>query len=69
MAASSGGGNVEASVVDEVTVTGNGVRVIGYTNLPGRLATTSSSLFGNNVAKFVLSAGPTTAPGIIDSIL
>lgn len=36
------------------------MRVIGFTNLPARLPTTSSNLFANNAAKFLLSAGPTT---------
>ena len=32
-----------------------GVSCIGYTDLVSRLPTTSSNLFGNNVAKFILS--------------
>lgn len=60
MAASQAGGNVELSQLDEVVTTNNGVKIIGYSNLPGRLASTSSTLFGNNVAKFILSCGPTT---------
>jgi NAD(P) transhydrogenase len=60
MAASLNGGNVEGSVPDQVTVTRNGVKIIGYTNLPARLASTSSNLYGNNAAKFLLSMGPTT---------
>jgi NAD(P) transhydrogenase len=37
-----------------------GVTCIGYTDLPSRLPTTSSSLFSNNISKFLLSAGPQT---------
>jgi H+-translocating NAD(P) transhydrogenase subunit alpha len=47
MAASTLGGNVELSQADRVIVTPNGVKIIGYTNLPSRLATTSSNLYGN----------------------
>ena len=38
-------------VPDEVITTPNGVTIIGYTDLPSRLASTSSTLFGTNVAK------------------
>ena len=50
----------EATEKDKVVTTANGVTVIGYTNLASRLPGTASSLFGNNVAKFLLSVGPTT---------
>lgn len=49
--AASNGGNCESSVPDEVITTPNGVTIIGYTDLPSRLASTSSTLFGTNVAK------------------
>jgi len=58
--AAENGGNVEATVKDQVITTANGVVVIGYSNLASRLPSTASALFGNNVAKFLLSAGPTT---------
>lgn len=58
--AAENGGNVEATKKNEVIVTANGVTVVGYTNLASRLPSTASSLFGNNVAKFLLSVGPTT---------
>jgi len=54
------GGNVAQARPNEVVTTDNGVKVVGYTDLPSRLAATSSSLFGNNVAKFILSIGPQT---------
>ena len=60
MAASNNGGNVAESKPNTVIITENGVKIIGYTNLPSRLATTSSNLYGNNIAKFILSVGPTT---------
>jgi NAD(P) transhydrogenase len=59
--AASNGGNVEGTVADEVVTTENGVKIVGYTGLPSRLAATSSNLFGNNVAKFLLSIGPQTS--------
>jgi NAD(P) transhydrogenase len=58
--ASANGGNVAGTVPDEVVTTPNGVTIVGYTDLPSRLASTSSSLFGTNVAKFILSIGPQT---------
>ncbi|KAI0819108.1 PNTB-domain-containing protein [Irpex lacteus] len=35
----------------------NGVTVIGYTDLPSRLPTQSSTLYSNNITKFLLSIG------------
>lgn len=58
--AAANGGNVVGTKKDEIVTTENGVKLIGYTNLPSRLATTASNLFANNVAKFVLSIGPQT---------
>ena len=48
MAAGSGG-NVAGSKPDELVVTDNGVKIIGYTDLPGRLPTQASQLYGTNV--------------------
>ncbi|XVX19771.1 Re/Si-specific NAD(P)(+) transhydrogenase subunit alpha [Actinomycetota bacterium] len=47
MAAGSGG-NVAGSKADEKVVTPNGVTILGYTDLPGRLPTQASQLFGTN---------------------
>lgn len=58
--AASAGGNVAQVVPDEIFTTSNGVKIIGYTDLPSRLAATASNLFANNVAKFALSIGPQT---------
>ncbi|KAL7451758.1 hypothetical protein ACHAWC_003560, partial [Mediolabrus comicus] len=58
--AAANGGNVAQTEANKVITTSNGVTIIGYTDLPSRLASTSSSLFGNNVAKFILSIGPQT---------
>ncbi|CAM9675675.1 unnamed protein product, partial [Phaeothamnion confervicola] len=55
--AAEAGGNVAATVADEVVTTPEGVVCIGYTDLPSRLPHTSSALFANNVAKLILSTG------------
>jgi NAD(P) transhydrogenase subunit alpha len=45
------GGNVEGVSPDAVTEI-NGVKIIGYRNVPGRLAATASSLYAKNVFAF-----------------
>ncbi|MGC4153134.1 MAG: Re/Si-specific NAD(P)(+) transhydrogenase subunit alpha [Propionicimonas sp.] len=47
--AASNGGNVAGSKPDELVVTDNGVKIIGYTDLAGRLPTQASQLYGTNV--------------------
>ena len=37
-----------------------GVTCIGFTDLPSRLPTQSSTLYSNNISKFLLSMGPFT---------
>ena len=58
--AAEAGGNIETTVKDKKILTDNGVTCLGYTDLPSRLPTTSSSLYSNNISKFLLSAGPHT---------
>ena len=36
----------------------HGVSIVGYTDLPSRMATQSSALYANNIAKYLLSMGP-----------
>jgi NAD(P) transhydrogenase subunit alpha len=43
------GGNVEGSVAGERVVTDNGVVILGYTDLPGRLPAQASQLYGTNM--------------------
>ncbi len=43
------GGNCDLTVPDEKIVSDNGVTIIGYTDLPSRMATQSSTLYGNNL--------------------
>ena len=52
--AAEAGGNVETTVADQVVQHGPAT-CIGYTDMPSRLANTASTLFGNNVTKFLLS--------------
>lgn len=59
--AAEAGGNIETTKKDEAYLTDNGVTCIGYTDLPSRLPTTSSSLYANNISKFLLSIGPQTS--------
>jgi len=47
------GGNVEGSVADKVIETSNGVTIIGYTDLAGRLAAQASQLFGTNLVNLM----------------
>jgi len=47
------GGNCALTVADQVTVTPNGVKIIGYTDLPSRLATQSSQLYGTNLVNLL----------------
>lgn len=58
--AAANGGNVAQTQPDKIITSSNGVKIIGYTDLPSRLASTASTLFANNVAKFILSIGPQT---------
>jgi NAD(P) transhydrogenase subunit alpha len=43
------GGNCPLSKPDELVVTDNGVRIMGFTNLPGRMAADSSALYAKNL--------------------
>jgi NAD(P) transhydrogenase subunit alpha len=51
--AASNGGNVAGSVADELVTTAHGVKLIGYTDLPGRLPTQASQLFGTNLVNLL----------------
>ena len=54
--AAEAGGNIATTVPGELTVH-KGVTHIGYTDLPSRLPTQSSTLYGNNISKFLLAIG------------
>jgi NAD(P) transhydrogenase len=55
--AAEAGGNCEATVKGELAMYKD-VKVIGYTDLPSRLPTQSSTLYSNNITKFLLSMTP-----------
>ncbi|WP_215800135.1 Re/Si-specific NAD(P)(+) transhydrogenase subunit alpha [Pantoea dispersa] len=47
------GGNCDLTVADRVTLSDNGVKIIGYTDLPSRLPTQSSQLYGTNLVNLL----------------
>merc|ERR1711988_243640 len=47
------GGNCEATVPNKIIETKNKVKVIGFTDLPSRMATQSSSLYSTNIRHMV----------------
>jgi NAD(P) transhydrogenase subunit alpha len=51
--AAQNGGNVEGTVKGEKVVTDNGVTIIGYTDLAGRLPTQASQLYGTNLVNLM----------------
>jgi len=51
--AAANGGNVEGTVAGEVVTTANGVTIIGYTDLPGRLPAQASQLYGTNLVNLM----------------
>ena len=51
--AAANGGNVEGTVEDQAIVTDNGVTIIGYTDLAGRLPAQASQLYGTNLVNLM----------------
>jgi NAD(P) transhydrogenase subunit alpha len=51
--AAANGGNVEGTVPGEAVVTDNGVTIIGYTDLAGRLPTQASQLYATNLVNLM----------------
>lgn len=54
--AAEAGGNIETTVPGEISVYNN-VTHVGLTDLPSRLPTQASFLYGNNISKFLMSIG------------
>lgn len=52
------GGNCELTVPHDVTVTDNGVTIIGYSDLPSRLPTQSSQLYATNLRHLLTDMTP-----------
>lgn len=46
------GGNVEGAKAGEVVTTANGVKIVGWTNMAGRIAADASALYARNLAAF-----------------
>ncbi len=51
--AAANGGNVEGTVKDQAIVTANGVTILGYTDLAGRLPAQASQLYGTNLVNLL----------------
>ncbi|WP_165313892.1 Re/Si-specific NAD(P)(+) transhydrogenase subunit alpha [Vibrio ziniensis] len=51
--AAANGGNCEYTVKDQVVTTPNGVKIIGYTDMVGRLPTQSSQLYATNLVNLL----------------
>ncbi|MFQ6171353.1 Re/Si-specific NAD(P)(+) transhydrogenase subunit alpha [Oryzobacter sp. R7] len=51
--AAANGGNVAGTVAGQKVVTANGVTILGYTDLPGRLPTQASQMFGTNLVNLL----------------
>jgi NAD(P) transhydrogenase subunit alpha len=47
------GGNVEGNRLGEIAVTANGVKIIGYPNMPSRIAVDASQLYARNLLAFL----------------
>jgi len=47
------GGNVEGARAGEVVTTANGVQIVGWTNMAGRIAADASALYARNLSAFV----------------
>jgi len=56
--AAANGGNVEGTVAGQVVRTANGVTIIGYTDLAGRLAAQASQLYGTNLVNLMKLVTP-----------
>jgi NAD(P) transhydrogenase subunit alpha len=51
--AADGGGNCAATHPGESYVTGNGVKVLGFYNWPGRISVAASTLYAKNLLTFL----------------
>lgn len=47
------GGNVEGAVAGKVVTSDNGVKIVGYLNVPGRVAASASLLYAKNLYAFL----------------
>jgi len=66
------GGNVAGSRLGEMVETANGVKILGFANLPGRIAADASNLYARNLLAFVglmVTKDGAFAPDYEDEIL
>lgn len=47
------GGNVEGAKAGEIVTTANGVQIVGWSNMPGRIAADASALYARNLVAFL----------------
>jgi len=67
--AAAGGGNCALTVKDKMITTPNGVHIIGYTDLAGRMAGQASAMFAQNLANLLGHISPKEkAAGFFSSI-
>lgn len=52
------GGNCDLTVMDEIVESSNGVRIIGYTDFPSRMATQASNLYATNIRHMMTDLTP-----------
>jgi NAD(P) transhydrogenase subunit alpha len=67
--AAEAGGNCAATVPGEIKTTDNGVKVLGWTNWPGRIPVAASSLYARNLLTFLTTFWDkaASAPALPDS--
>jgi NAD(P) transhydrogenase subunit alpha len=67
--AAEAGGNCAATVPGEIKTTNNGVKVLGWTNWPGRIPVAASSLYARNLLTFLTTFWDkaANAPALPDS--
>ncbi len=58
LGASELGSNTELTVPDEIVHTNNGITIIGYRNLPNRLPSQASQLYGSNIVNLMKLVTP-----------
>ncbi|MDB5429874.1 MAG: transhydrogenase (Re/Si-specific) subunit alpha [Caulobacter sp.] len=66
------GGNVEGAKLGEIVETRNGVKIVGYPNLAGRIAADASNLYSRNLVAFatlLVTKEGAFAPDYADEIL
>ncbi len=66
------GGNVEGAKLGEIVETANGVKIVGYPNLAGRIAADASNLYSRNLVAFatlLVTKEGAFAPDYADEIL